>query len=30
MIGGADVTVSGVGRDGSRVPIIEGDVWVLS
>ena len=30
MIGGADVTVSGVGRDGSRVPIIEEDVWVLS
>ena len=29
MIGGAEVSVTGVRDDGGRVPIIANDVWVL-
>jgi aminopeptidase len=30
MVGGPEVTVTGVTRDGRDVPILEGDVWQLS
>jgi aminopeptidase len=30
MIGGAEVTVTGIGADGTRIPIIENDAWLLA
>jgi aminopeptidase len=30
MIGGAEVAVDGITRDGRRIPILRGDVWQLA
>jgi leucyl aminopeptidase (aminopeptidase T) len=30
MIGGSEVDVDGVDRDGTEVPVIRGDEWLLS